>query len=178
MRIEQTRRVGTLLVALVISMSLLAVACTGETGPQGDQGPQGVSGSEGPPGATGPEGPPGGAVSTEDAPVYAVILLTDPETGMPGQTTFNPSGPTTFDAVGAGFRNGDAIQFICCTGDNDVAGNVLLSMGGRFFSKATGAWQKQGIELPDTVKAGDVITIKVRTPRGIVAYSPMVILEP
>ena len=32
--------------------------------------------------------------------------------------------------------------------------------------------------LPDTVEAGDVITITVRTPRGAVAYSPLLILEP
>ena len=78
----------------------------------------------------------------------------------------------------AGFINGSAIQFICCTGNNDTAGNELLSLGGRFFSTATGAWRKDGIMLPDTVEAGDVITIMVRTPRGAIAYSPLLILEP
>ena len=80
--------------------------------------------------------------------------------------------------MGGGFINGSAIQFICCTGNNDITGNELLSLGGRFFSGATGAWMKDGIMLPDTVQAGDVITIMVRTPRGNVAYSPLAIIEP
>jgi len=103
--------------------------------------------------------------------------LTDPVTGAVGRATYNPDG-TTFNAVGGGFINGSAIQFICCTGKNDITGNQLLSLGGRFFSKATGAWHKDGIMLPDTIKAGDVITIMVQTPRGAVAYAPLLIIEP
>jgi hypothetical protein len=96
---------------------------------------------------------------------------------MVGRATFDPNG-TTFNAVGGGFINGSAIQFICCTGNNDITGNELLSLGGRFFSTASGAWKKDSIMLPDTVKAGDIITIMVRTPRGAVAYSPLAILAP
>ena len=85
-------------------------------------------------------------------PTTATIILTDPVTGQVGRATYNPEG-TTFNAVGAGFINGSAIQFICCTGNNDVTGNQLLSLGGRFFSTATGAWRKDGIMLPDSVEA-------------------------
>ena len=127
-----------------------------------------------PPALKGPKGDPG---DPTDISTTASIILTDPVTGQVGRATFNPDG-TTFNAVGAGFINGSAIQFICCTGNNDTAGNELLSLGGRFFSTATGAWRKDGIMLPDTVEAGDVITIMVRTPRGTVAYSPLLILEP
>jgi hypothetical protein len=98
-------------------------------------------------------------------------------TGGVGRATFNADG-TTFNAVGGGFINGSAIQFICCKGNNDIVNNELLSLGGRFFSGKTGAWKKDGIMLPESVKAGDVITIMVRTPRGNVAYSPLLILEP
>ena len=127
-----------------------------------------------PPGPQGPKGDPG---DPTDVSTTASIILTDPVTGQVGRATFNPDG-TTFNAVGGGFINGSAIQFICCTGNNNTAGNQLLSLGGRFFSTATGAWRKDGIMLPDTVEAGDVITIMVRTPRGTVAYSPLLILEP
>ena len=126
------------------------------------------------PGPQGPQGEPG---TPADFPTTATIILTDPVTGAVGRATFNASG-TTFNAVGGGFINGSAIQFICCTGNNDITGNELLSLGGRFFSTASGAWKKDGIMLPDSVKAGDVITIMVRTPRGAVAYSPLLILEP
>lgn len=159
------------------------MACTGDTGPQGEPGLPGLAGAPGNPGEPGlqglpgPEGPQGPAGSVADFPTTATIILTDPVTGQVGRATFNPEG-TTFNAVGGGFINGSAIQFICCTGNNDTTGNQLLLLGGRFFSKATGAWIKDGIMLPDSVKAGDVITIMVRTPRGAVAYSPLAIIAP
>jgi hypothetical protein len=103
--------------------------------------------------------------------------LTDPVTGAVGRATYDPSG-TTFNAVGGGFINGSAIQFICCTGKNDILGNELLSLGGRFFSTKTGGWKKDNIMLPESIVAGDIITIMVQTPRGNVAYSPLSILEP
>jgi hypothetical protein len=127
----------------------------------------------------GPAGSPG------DFPTTASIVLTDPVTGQVGRATYDPAG-TSFNAVGGGFLNGSAIQFICCTGKNDTRGtianpadsNELLSLGGRFFSTKTGAWKKDGIMLPDSISAGDIITIMVQTPRGNVAYSPLLILEP
>ena len=189
--------ITTLIATLIVS----SVACTGTQGPPGppglpglpgepgnaglpgdpgqpgEPGSPGEPGAPGPPGPPGPQGPKGDPGTPTDIPTTASIILTDPVTGQVGRATFNPDG-TTFNAIGAGFINGSAIQFICCTGNNDTAGNQLLSLGGRFFSTATGAWRKDGIMLPDTVKAGDVITIMVRTPRGNVAYSPLLILEP
>jgi hypothetical protein len=146
----------------------------GEPGSPGDPGNPGNPGLVGPAGPAGPQGPAG---SPGDFPTTATIILTDPVTGAVGRATYDPAG-TTFNAVGGGFINGSAIQFICCTGKNDVTGNELLSLGGRFFSTATGAWKKDGIMLPSSIEAGDVITIMVQTPRGNVAYSPLAILEP
>ena len=146
----------------------------GEPGSPGSPGKPGNPGVVGPAGAAGPQGPPG---SPGDFPTTASIVLTDPVTGAVGRATYDPAG-TTFNAVGGGFINGSAIQFICCTGKNDILGNELLSLGGRFFSKKTGAWTKDNIALPDSVSAGDIITIMVQTPRGNVAYSPLLILEP
>jgi hypothetical protein len=133
-----------------------------------------VQGIQGPVGPLGPQGPAGSAA---EVPSTASIILTDPVTGQIGKATFSPNG-TTFNAAGGGFINGSAIQFICCTGNNDIAGNQLLDLGGRFFSTATGAWKKDGIMLPETAVAGDLITIMVRTPRNEVAYSPLEILAP
>ena len=189
--------ITTLIATLIIS----SLACAGAQGPPGapglpglpgepgnpglpgDPGQPGEPGSPGEPGAPGPQGPPGPPGPKGDPgdptniPTTATIILTDPVTGQVGRATYNPEG-TTFNAIGGGFINGSAIQFICCTGNNDTTGNQLLSLGGRFFSTATGAWRKDGIMLPDTVEPGDVITIMVRTPRGNVAYSPLLILEP
>jgi hypothetical protein len=180
------------------------VACTGDEGPPGAPGLPGLPGEPGNPGAAGqpgaqgiqgipgepglpgvqglqgipgPQGPKGDPGDATEIPTTATIILTDPVTGQVGRATYDPAG-TTFNAVGGGFINGSAIQFICCTGNNDTTGNQLLSLGGRFFSTATGAWKKDGIMLPDTIEAGDVITIMVRTPRGNVAYSPLAILAP
>ena len=149
----------------------------GEPGEPGSPGAPGKPGNPGLVGPAGPAGPQGPAGSPGDFPTTATIILTDPVTGAVGRATYDPAG-TTFNAVGGGFINGSAIQFICCTGKNDITGNELLSLGGRFFSTATGAWKKDGIALPDSVEAGDVITIMVQTPRGNVAYSPLAILEP
>ncbi len=189
--------ITTLIATLIVS----SVACAGAQGPQGppglpglpgepgnpglpgdpgqpgEPGSPGEPGAQGPPGPPGPQGPKGDPGDPTNIPTTATIILTDPVTGQVGRATYNPEG-TTFNAVGAGFINGSAIQFICCTGNNDVTGNQLLSLGGRFFSTATGAWRKDGIMLPDTIEPGDVITIMVRTPRGNVAYSPLLILEP
>lgn len=171
-------------ITMIVATVLVGmVACAGDTSPQGPPGAPGLPGEPGNPGepgaqgVPGPQGEKGDPGDPTDIPTTATIILTDPVTGQVGRATFNPEG-TTFNAVGGGFLNGSAIQFICCTGNNDIAGNQLLSLGGRFFSTATGAWQKDGIMLPDTVQAGDVITIMVRTPRGAVAYSPLAILEP
>jgi hypothetical protein len=104
------------------------------------------------------------------------LIVSDPVTGKIGVVTINASGPTKFDAVGAGFGDGDAIAFICCNGDIDPKSAVILSTGGRFFSSKYGGFKKTGLELPDTVKVGDILTIKARSPRGIVAFAPLEII--
>jgi hypothetical protein len=50
---------------------------------------------------------------------------------------------------------------------------VILSTGGRFFSTKFGTFKKTGLELPNTVKVGDLVTVKARSPRGIVAYAAL-----
>lgn len=191
MSLRLGKRAGPFLLALLsVIVALGLISCTGSDGPPGLQGPQGPGGPQGIPGPQGPggpqgpagpeglQGPPGPGIDVDIPPVMGTLIVTDPATGKIGVATFNASGPTKFDAVGAGFGSGDAIAFICCTGDIDPKNSVILSTGGRFFSAKTGGFKKTGLELPDTVKVGDILTIKARSPRGIAAFAPLEIIAP
>ena len=129
------------LLLVVALASLLAVACTGDVGPQG---PQGSAGPQGPAGQQGPEGPRGdpGRAGSAGAPGAAG------EQGPPGPSLnasisisewmFEP-GETTFTVYGSGWQDFEDITLTAVHSDGSTAGAgvVRARRGGQWSHELT-----------------------------------------
>lgn len=145
-----------------------AVGPAGATGPAGAAGPQGVGGSTGQVGARGAPGPEGkaggaaGVVFVYDSSGTFAVGIVDIKTGK-----------TTVDIAGAGFQPAEKITLTIESG----AGSTTLSTAAAVEGNLSGAFWVQNVELPSSVKTGDVLTVKATGDKGGIGKGPLIVVN-
>lgn len=140
----------------------------GATGAVGATGPQGVAGATGQigaRGATGPAGAAGGAagvVFVYDASGAFAVGIVDIKTGK-----------TTVDIGGAGYQPAEKITLTIESG----AGSTPISTAAAVEGNVNGAFWVQNVELPSTVKVGDVLTVKATGDKGAVGKGLLIVVN-
>lgn len=145
-----------------------SAGATGATGAAGATGPQGVGGSTGQVGARGPIGPAGAAGGAA-----GVVFVYDSSGSFAVGIVDIKTGKTTVDIAGAGFQPAEKITLTIESG----AGSTTLSTAKAVEGNVNGAFWVQNVELPSTVKNGDVLTVKATGDKGAIGKGVLIVVN-
>lgn len=145
-----------------------AVGAAGPAGAAGATGPSGPAGSTGLTGARGPAGPAGAAGGAAD-----VVFVYDSSGAYAVGIVDIKTGKTTVDIAGAGFTPAEKITLTIESG----AGSTALSTAAAVEGNLNGAFWVQNVELPSTIKSGDVLTIKATGDKGKLGFGPLIVVN-
>ncbi|MBI4219855.1 MAG: hypothetical protein HY682_06920 [Chloroflexi bacterium] len=205
MKVAIRGRARALFVLLALALiAAFVVACKGEAGEQGPAGPSGPAGPAGPQGPAGPAGPagtagsqglagpagaagaigpagPAGPAGAAGAPgaagaaggLAAVVFVYDSAGGVETGIVDIKTGKTTVNISGAGFTAAEKVTLAIQSG----AGSTNLATPSAIEANLNGAFFVQNVELPATIKSGDVLTIKATGDKGKVGFGPLNIVN-